>query len=327
MRKVIIYIVCIISFFVFTFCGDNNSKSEIPAKSVSEELLIFHAGSLAVPFREISKAFEAENPNVDVKLEAAGSVTCARKIIDLKRSCDIFASADYKVIDKLLIPEYADWNLEFAGNQMAIVFNENSRYADKINKDNWFDSLLQDDVSFGRANPNSDPCGYRSVLSIKLAEKFYNKPGIADRLLNKDLKFMRPKASDLIALLEVGAIDFMFEYISVAIQQNFKYLQLSDSINLSNSKLENWYKNVSVDISGKKPGEKITFFGEPIIYGATILNDAPNKKLAIDFMKFILSRNKGLEILKKNGQVILNPPVSNQMEKLPQEIKKHIKNN
>ena len=119
----------------------------------------------------------------------------------------------------------------------------------------------------------------------------------------------------------------MFEYTSVAIQQNFKYLQLPDSINLSNSKLADWYKTVSVDISGKKPGEIITFFGEPIIYGVTILNNAPNKKSAIEFIKFVISSDKGLKILKKNGQVIFTPPISDEMEKVTEEVKLYIRNN
>ncbi|MCK7522654.1 MAG: hypothetical protein MZV64_35710 [Ignavibacteriales bacterium] len=45
--------------------------------------------------------------DVKVLLEAAGSLVCARKVTELKKPCDIVASADYFVIDKLLIPEYA----------------------------------------------------------------------------------------------------------------------------------------------------------------------------------------------------------------------------
>lgn len=47
-------------------------------------------------------------------MEAAGSRDCARKIRDLKRPCDVLASADYLVIEQLLVPDYADWNICFA---------------------------------------------------------------------------------------------------------------------------------------------------------------------------------------------------------------------
>ena len=33
-----------------------------------------------------------------------------KKICDLKKECDVMASADYKVISSLLMPDYADYN-------------------------------------------------------------------------------------------------------------------------------------------------------------------------------------------------------------------------
>ena len=137
---------------------------------VSGKLVVFHAGSLAVPFREIAGAFMKEYPNVKVLLEAAGSRTCARKVSDLKRPCDVMASADYTVINALLIPEHADWNIKFAANEMTIVYHQSSRASERINQDNWFEVLMEKDVRFGRSDPSADPCGYRAVMTMKLAE-------------------------------------------------------------------------------------------------------------------------------------------------------------
>ena len=61
----------------------------------SQKLVIFHAGSLSVPFAQISELFEQEYPGIVVRAEAAGSRQCARKICDLGRQCDVIASADY----------------------------------------------------------------------------------------------------------------------------------------------------------------------------------------------------------------------------------------
>ena len=58
-------------------------------------VIIFHAGSLSVPLKQMEKAYEEQNPGIDIRLEGAGSVACARKITDLNRECDIMASADY----------------------------------------------------------------------------------------------------------------------------------------------------------------------------------------------------------------------------------------
>ncbi|HAN78917.1 MAG TPA: tungstate ABC transporter substrate-binding protein WtpA, partial [Bacteroidales bacterium] len=39
----------------------------------------------------------------------------------------------------------------------------------------WYKIMLDPKVQIGRADPNSDPCGYRSVLVSKLAEKHYKQ--------------------------------------------------------------------------------------------------------------------------------------------------------
>ena len=285
------------------------------------ELIIFHAGSLSVPFKQICEEFNRHYPQVEIVTEAAGSRLCARKITDLNRPCDIMASADYTVIDTLLIPEYADWNIKFASNEMVIAFREDSRRAPGINKNNWYDILLEKNVAFGRSDPNSDPCGYRAVLVIKLAEKFYNRVGLADKMLPKDKKYIRPKEVDLLALLEAGELDYIFMYRSVAVQHKLKYIHLADEINLKRAKFEDLYKSVAVRLTGKKPGTFITKRGEPIVYGVTVPNNAPNRKLALAFLTFLLDADRGGAILENNGQTFLVPSPTETFDGLPENLK------
>lgn len=294
-------------------------------KELSGDLIIFHAGSLSVPLHDISKAFEKENPKVHVLLEAAGSVACARKITDLNKPCDIMLSADYAVIDKMLIPNYADWNVKFASNEMAIVFTEKSRRNQEINQDNWFEIILDPNIEIGRADPNSDPCGYRTVLVSKLAEKYYQRPELAAKLLEKNKNNIRPKETDLLALLESNSLDYIFLYRSVAVQHQLKFITLPDEINLRNPEFSTIYKTVSVDINGKKPGEKMTQMGEPMVYGVCILKDAPNAQVAEEFVKFLLSTDKGVSILEKLGQPSVIPASTNTYLKLPEALKKFAK--
>lgn len=188
------------------------------------KLKIIHAGSLTVPIKIICDSFKNHFPQVQIFTEACGSKQCARNITELNKEFDIFISADYKIIDQMLIPHYASWNIPFAGNEMAIVFNDKSKYAHKINENNWFDILLKKDVAIGRADPNSDPCGVRAVLTIKLSEKYYNLKSYSDKLLSKDLSNIRPKETDLLALLETNTIDYLFLYKSVALQHNLKFI-------------------------------------------------------------------------------------------------------
>jgi len=70
--------------------------------------IVFHAGSLTVPFAAMEKDFERQYPRVDVLREAGGSTKMARMISELNKPADIMASADFEVIDKTLIPERPD---------------------------------------------------------------------------------------------------------------------------------------------------------------------------------------------------------------------------
>ena len=115
----------------------------------SGKLTMFHAGSLSVPLAAMEKTFEAKYPGVDLQREASGSQKCARKITDVGKPCDIMASADYKVIDKLLIPDYADWNIRFATNQLVLCYTDKSAYADTVNVDNWYKILQKKGVYGG----------------------------------------------------------------------------------------------------------------------------------------------------------------------------------
>ena len=50
-------------------------------------------------------------------------------------------------------------------------------------------------------------------------------------------KFIRPKETDLLALLEAGEIDYLFIYRSVAQQHGLKMILLDDAMNLKAAKL------------------------------------------------------------------------------------------
>ncbi len=298
-------------------CTGKTSKK---AEQEKQQLIIFHAGSLAVPFKEVIVEFNKEYPNIEVITEAAGSVQCARKVTDLNKECDIIASADYTVIENMLIPNFADWNINFTTNEMAIVYHDASRYANEINKDNWYKILLKKDVAYGRSDPNSDPCGYRAVLTSQLAESYYQQKGLAEQLMAKDQNYIRPKETDMLGLLESNAIDYIFLYRSVAQQHNLKYVVLSDSISLNNPRLSDFYKTASVEIAGKTPGEKTTKIGEPMVYGITILKNAPNKEAAVNFVKFLLEKDKGMAIMERNGQPSIVPASTTSYDKLPVEL-------
>lgn len=307
-------------------CHHSNPPGK-PNPGEKGSVIVFHAGSLSVPFQKIARAFEAENPGVKILLEAAGSVECARKITELNKPCDIMASSDYKVIEELLIPSHASWYLPFAGNEMVIAFTEKSQKQDILNQQNWMEILLDPEVRFGRSDPDADPCGYRTLMVMKLAGQKYALPRLVEQLSSKDIKYIRPKEVDLLAMLEINETDYIFIYRSVAIQHGLKYLELPDEINLKNMDFNDDYSKVSVSIRGKNPGETLEVRGETIAYAVTLINNAPNPEMAKAFLEFLLDINKGGKILEESGHNSLIPYSNPNHVLYPDYLMKYVNTN
>lgn len=292
-------------------------------RSRVQTLTIFHAGSLSLPVRELSKTFEEANSGVRILSEAAGSLHSARKITELGRNCDIMLSADHYVVSSMLIPRYASWNIHFATNELVIAFRDESAYASVISSETWPEILLRQDVIIGRSDPDADPCGYRTVFAARLAEEFYGRPGLADSLLDKDTEYIRPKEVDLVALAETGVIDYMFQYRSVAIQHGLRFLELPDEINLSSPAMADRYATVSYMVPGEAPGQRTEVRGSYISYSGTVTDNAPQKELALKFFAFMLS-DEGAAIFRAAGQEPLRPAVADDPESAPAPLQKFL---
>ncbi len=327
-----------------------------------ERLTIYHAGSLAVPFSELKAEFEDTHSNVEVLCESGGSAKMINKAITVVKAGetppDIIASADYKLIpDRLYEGDYADWYIAFARNEMVLCYRDGAPGSQAIvnGTRTWYDVLRNAPVSYGHSNPDDDPCGYRTLMVIQLAQKYYydnatefgltpdpNADGLYDALIpgsehdrgrigsinflrarsGGNDEVVRSKAVDLIASIQSGDLDYAFEYRSVAVQHGLNFIELDEAINLSNVTYEDFYQGASVQIM-KEPGPPPTYkteSGEPIVYGITILKNAENKDLAVEFVKFLLS-GKGHNVMEVNGQPFTELLLCDYPENLPVPIK------
>jgi molybdate/tungstate transport system substrate-binding protein len=301
--------------------GTVPTASAVGEPSFKGKLIILHAGSLTVPVRELAKAFQAKHPKVAFETEAAGSRTTARKVSELGREADLVMSADYTVIDNLLIPAFADWNIRFARNTMVIAYTDRSQYAGEINSDNWYDVLTREGVVYGHSEPDVDPCGYRTLLVWQLAEKHYEESGLYEKLDEHcPPENVRPKETDLIALLQTGDMDYAFEYRSIAVQHGLNFVELPAEIDLSMVKHADFYSQAEVELSGSEPGETLTMQGKPIVYGVTVPKVAPSPDLAVAFVRFLLGP-EGQAIIGEQGQPPIVPPVAGDKDKLPAALR------
>ena len=314
--------------------------------SSSGPLKVFCAGSLKILFEHVAEVFK-NRYGVEVHIEASGSVMAVRKVTDLKKVCDVVGVADYRLIPKFMVPEYTDWYIAFTSNEIVIAFTDKSKYSGELlkNPDKWFEILARPDVRYGFSNPNKDPCGYRSVGVIALASLYYSNRSILEDLVLKKTNInvsmeggvlhvhvpavlkvlsenlvVRPKEIDLAALLEAGALDYAFEYKSVAVQHGLKYIELPNQINLRGPTCKDFYSRVVLHILAGTDKEKEIPMA-PIVYGVTIPKNSENPELGLKFIELLLS--EGRSIFESLGQPFLAEPLG--YGNVPKELLRYVK--
>lgn len=291
---------------------------------------IFHAGSLSVPFERFEEEFEAQHPGVDVRRQAYGSAMAIRQVTELSKAADVVASADYRLIDEMMIgaeAQWAEWNLMFARNSVCITLSPAA--AAEINSENWLSELASPNRRIAMSNPNHDPCGYRTLMTLFFAQEDLGADGLFDNLVlaNSNIELertggrallkvpaeldvtgnlvVRPKETDLIPLLEVGAVDILFIYRSVALQHGLAFVELADEINLCDPTREAAYNRVAVSLNADSP-ESVLVRAGAIVYGITVPVNAPNPALAREFVELVIS-DEGAAILDECGQEPISP--------------------
>ena len=315
------------------------------------DLVVLHAGSLAVPYAYMAQEFEEANPGVTVVTESAGSRTTIRKVTEMDKPGDVIGSADYVAIEELMFPDYADWYICFATNEMVIAYTEQSKYHDEINENNWYEILLREDVTYGHSDPDADPCGYRTLMMVQLAQSYYydeagdfgltpdaNASDLYDALIpipegSTEMdrgrtggdwgEVVRPKSVELLYLLDSGDLDYAFEYRSVAVQHEYDFVSLPEEIDLSSMEYEEFYATATVKVTGKEPGTTATQTGATIVYGVTIPSNAPHPDLAIDFLELMLGP-QGQAILEDCGQPPIVPAIASHPMELPEELREFV---
>lgn len=278
---------------------------------VSGPLVIFNAGSLAPPIRDLLAAFRKANPGVVPQQENSGSLAAARKVTELGKVPDVLAVADYRVLEQVIIPHHATWQVAFARNSMVLAFTARSREAARIDSTNWWRIMLLPGVRTGHSDPALDPGGYRALLVLQLAERHYGQPGLARRLDSvMPPRYQRPGEAELVALLQSGELDYGWVYRSVAETAGLRYVTLPPAINLADPARGEEYAHATVRVPAA-PGQgrdSLEFRGEPILYALTIPAKAPNQAAAMAFVNFMFT-TEGRAILERNGYEVLSTPI------------------
>ena len=257
---------------LFAACGGQ------PREEPKSPITVFAAASLARPLKTLADSFQ-RRAGVVTLAELGGSLEQSRKMTELGRIPDVLILVDDDVV-AALVPTYLDWYVRFATTRIVVAFGPKSRYADSITGENWWRVLSRPGVRMGRADPGTAPAGRHALALLGRTASYYVRPGLTDTLLARSpLRFLRPNATELAALLEAGEVDYILEYESVARQYGFKFVVLPDDLS---------------------PG---------ILYGLSVPRQAAHFREGVQFAAFVLS-NDGYSILRDAQVSVLKVPVA-----------------
>lgn len=221
--------------------------------SDDDPVRILAAGSLQRTFGEGLR----EAVDVPVTVEAHGSVTAARLVAGGQRDPDIVVLADTALFDSIVD---APWYATIATNALVLAHTDQSDPHPVAAADRWFDPILDGSVSLGRTDPALDPLGYRTVLAADLAERFYDRPGLREELL--DSSSIYPETS-LVSRLEAGVVDAAVVYRNMAVEREYPTVDLPAAIDLGDPTQD--YSDATYELD-----ENTTVRGAPIRYGAWV---------------------------------------------------------
>jgi molybdate/tungstate transport system substrate-binding protein len=106
-------------------------------------------------------------------------------IIDGLRAPDIFVSAGTVPMKRLMnnTTPSADWLVKFGSAERVIAYSPTSRFFKDLEKARigetpWYQVLANQELKFGRTDPELDPRGFYMFIAAELANLYYNDSGI-----------------------------------------------------------------------------------------------------------------------------------------------------
>jgi molybdate/tungstate transport system substrate-binding protein len=199
----------------------------------------------------------------------------------------------------MMIPMHATWSAIFATNEIVLAHKDHSKLTDQITPANWPEILSRPGVRLGRADPDTAPLGYQTLMVWQLAEA--SSPGLGARLLGQCAPaHVTHDEVELLSLLESRAIDYAFLFRSTAEDHHLKILTLPPEINLSRPDLAERYARASVEVRMKQGQGEGRIAGAPVTYGLAIPANAPHPDAAARFAGFLLGE-AGRRLLERRG--------------------------
>lgn len=267
----------------------------LPAAQAATPLTVAYAGSMgAVMDKGLGPAFDA-NHAATFRGIGQGSYGLARLIAAGQLRADVFVAITPGPIELVQRAGMMGAAVPVASTAMVIAYSPKSRFAGDFASAGkggkpWYQVLEQNGLRFGRTDPATDPQGRNIVLTMQLAQIYYQQPALVKSILgsteNPRQLFTEPS---LLTRLEAGQLDASSGYLSAVISHHLPYLTLPDEINLGDPALADaWYRRAGFELTkgdGKTEAVKV----EPLVFYAGVLKIAAHPKEAAQFVAFLQS--------------------------------------
>ncbi|MCU4753817.1 extracellular solute-binding protein [Halobacteria archaeon AArc-curdl1] len=252
--------------------------------SNSNAVRVLSAGSLAHTFEEhVGPAFE-EKTGIEVHGEYYGANAVMRMVEDRTKHPDVIVSADATLLRDRLYGDFTHWDVVFATNSVGIGYNEQTEFGRRLEDgEPWYELALESnegDISIG--DPDLDPLGYRAVQAFELAENEYDLDGFRDKMMG--LVYEEPDEPQMMAGVETGSRAAAIVYRNMAIDHDMPFFEFPDEYNFAVPALADRYGTVEFTTDE----EGYTAIGRPVLYNATVNDEADASEAGHDLVQFLI---------------------------------------
>jgi molybdate/tungstate transport system substrate-binding protein len=265
-------------------------------------ITVAYAGSMGVVMdRGIGPAFTAKT-GTTVHGIGEAAMGLAHLITAKNMNPDVFVSvsaAPIKVVEAAGLAQSAP---PVASSAMVLVYSPASKFAAQFAKPNAdvAQLLMTPGLRFGRTDPRVDPQGQYVLFALQLAETYFKRPGLAQKVAGPTVNPAEIFAeSSLLTRLQAGQIDATIGYESAVRSQHLPFIALPTEINFSNPAYQkDWYSKATLTLP--IAGKSRTIHPTPLVYYATVLKNAKHPQAAEAFVKFLTSP-QGQALFAKYG--------------------------
>lgn len=309
-------------------CGGTTTTGSTPTPTPTaapkSKVAVAYAGSLVnLMEKKVGPAF-TQATGYPYQGEGKGSSALANEIKGKLSFPDIFISASPAVNTTLMGAangNYVSWYVPFIRSSLVIGYSSTSKFAADFQaaasgSKTWYQVLEESGMRIGRTDPALDPKGVRTIIMMELAEKYYNQPGLASKILGSsgNTSQIFPE-EELVARLGSGQLDAGFFYLNEATDASIPFVTLPTQINMGDPNLNSTYAKATYT----DPKTGAVTKGSAIVYTITVLNTSKNMAGAIAFVQYILSA-PGEAFLTNDGLSLVTPKISGDPTAVPSQL-------